>query len=113
MRFAITARTVARCQTESKPINDITAMNISKVTRYRKDGAEALDEMVEKIKGLEVSNRELPVKKVWDDGKDKGPSDPWLLRKRKERDNDFRFRQPNPQSWPKTLERGKRTTMGV
>ena len=36
MRFAMTARTLARLQKEDKEINDLTAKNIDKVTRFRK-----------------------------------------------------------------------------
>lgn len=93
MRFAMTARTVARCQSEDKPINDITAMNISKVTRYRQGGERALDAMVKKIKGLELADRTKPVKEVWGDGKDKGPIDPWLVRKH-ERLDEYRKNAP-------------------
>ncbi|KAI5795544.1 ribosomal protein L17, partial [Geopyxis carbonaria] len=46
MRFAMTAKTVARCQAEDKDLNDLTLKNIRKVTRFRKDGEKELEKMV-------------------------------------------------------------------
>ncbi|KAL9095738.1 MAG: hypothetical protein Q9165_002170 [Trypethelium subeluteriae] len=52
MRFAMTARTLARLRERGQEINDITAINIRKVTRYREDGENALEEMVQKFEKL-------------------------------------------------------------
>ena len=52
MRFAMTARTLAKVQEDDKEINEMTAKNIMKVTRFRKDGEAELDKMVSKIKAL-------------------------------------------------------------
>jgi len=57
MRFAMTARTVAKLQDQNREINDLTAKNIAKVTRFRGGGEESLREMVEKIKDLEMGDR--------------------------------------------------------
>ncbi len=57
MRFAMTARTLANLQDQKKEINDLTAKNIAKVTRYREGGEDSLREMVEKIKSLELGDR--------------------------------------------------------
>lgn len=46
MRFAMTARTIAKVRADGKSINDMTAGNIAKVTRFRKDGETDLEEMV-------------------------------------------------------------------
>lgn len=54
MRFAMTARTVARLRREGKPINDMTAGNIAKVTRFRPEGERDLEEMVAKFDNLEA-----------------------------------------------------------
>lgn len=63
MRFAMTARTLAR-QTEIQnadvaelEVNDLTYKNVMKVTRFRKNGNEELIGMVEKMKKLEVRDR--------------------------------------------------------
>jgi hypothetical protein len=53
MRFAMTARTVSRLRREGKPINDMTAGNIAKVTRFRPDGDKHLEDMVAKFDKLE------------------------------------------------------------
>ncbi|KAK3897834.1 ribosomal protein L17 [Staphylotrichum tortipilum] len=52
MRFAMTAAAVARDRALGKRHTDLTIKNIAKVTRYRKDGREKFEEMVEKIKDL-------------------------------------------------------------
>jgi large subunit ribosomal protein L17 len=54
MRFALTARTLAKLEKEGKEVNDMTAKNIQKVTRYRDNGEAALREMVAKMSKLEV-----------------------------------------------------------
>lgn len=66
MRFAMTARTLARLQKEDKEINDITAKNIDKVTRFRKDGETALEELVKKMSKMEFLKRDRDVmEKKW------------------------------------------------
>ena len=57
MRFAMTARTVARRRGEGVEINEMTARNIEKVTRYRPNGEKELESMVEKLNKLEVGER--------------------------------------------------------
>lgn len=57
MRFAMTARTVSRLREQGKRINDMTKRNIEKVTRYKAGGEASLEEMVSKIRGLEVGER--------------------------------------------------------
>jgi large subunit ribosomal protein L17 len=54
MRFAMTARTLAKVEKEGKEVNDMTAKNIQKVTRFRAGGERALRQMVEKMSKLEV-----------------------------------------------------------
>lgn len=58
MRFAMTARTVARLRGEGQDLNEMTQRNIEKVTRYRPDGEKALEDMVEKLNDLEVGDRD-------------------------------------------------------
>lgn len=71
MRFAMTARTIARCRSESKSINDMTAANIAKVTRYRPDADGALEDMVGKFERMEVQgdpgDEEVRKKRVYPD----------------------------------------------
>jgi large subunit ribosomal protein L17 len=49
MRFAMTARTIARERSEGRDVN--------KVTRFRKDGEEELEDLVERMSSLEMPNR--------------------------------------------------------
>ncbi|OCK77604.1 ribosomal protein L17 [Lepidopterella palustris CBS 459.81] len=52
MRFAMTARTLARLRDEGKTVNEITEANIAKVTRYRPQGKDELEELVGKMEEL-------------------------------------------------------------
>lgn len=52
MRFAMTARTIASVRAKGQAINDMTAANIVKVTRYRKQGDDDLEEMVGRFEKL-------------------------------------------------------------
>lgn len=65
MRFAMTARTIAKLRGDGKEINDLTAGNIVKVTRYRKGGEDALQDMVSRFERLSAEGDEgvLEVKK--------------------------------------------------
>jgi len=58
MRFAMTARTIARERGEGKDIGEMTQRNLEKVTRYRPDGEKALEKMIEKINGLRFGERD-------------------------------------------------------
>lgn len=50
MRFAITAKAIARQREQGiQTLNELTALNVRKVTRYRKDGVEALEKEIEKM----------------------------------------------------------------
>lgn len=57
MRFMITARTVARLRKEKKDVNDLTQKNINKVTRFRKDGDAALEDMVKRLSKMSFMGR--------------------------------------------------------
>ncbi|KAG4417450.1 hypothetical protein IFR04_009403 [Cadophora malorum] len=57
MRFAMTARTLARQRAEGLEQNEMTSRNVQKVTRYRPEGAKDLETMVEKMGTLEVKER--------------------------------------------------------
>jgi len=54
MRFAMTARTVARCSKEDKELSDLTLKNISKVIRFRKNGNQELSNLVESFKTTDM-----------------------------------------------------------
>ncbi len=57
MRFAMTARTIAKDREEGREHNEMTTRNVEKVTRYRPNGEDALETMVEKLGGLEIGER--------------------------------------------------------
>ncbi|KAE8358675.1 ribosomal protein L17 [Aspergillus caelatus] len=55
MRFAMTARTVARQRAQGlDTLNELTRLNVQKVTRFRKDG---IDDLEQEIKKLELDGR--------------------------------------------------------
>ena len=54
MRFAMTARTIAKAQADGKAINDMTAANIHEGTRYRPTAEKDLEEMVGKFAEMEA-----------------------------------------------------------
>lgn len=50
MRFSLTARTLARKRAQGfEALNELTAMNVQKVTRYRKEGTEELEREIAKL----------------------------------------------------------------
>lgn len=61
MRFAMTARTIARQRGEGEEINEMTLRNVEKVTQFRPGGEAALEEMIEKLNTLEVGERKNAV----------------------------------------------------
>jgi len=63
MRFAMTARTVARIREEGREVDEMTARNIEKVTRYRPKGQKALEEMVKKMKTVRIGDRDEPLER--------------------------------------------------
>ena len=59
MRFAMTAKTLARMREDGKPMSELTALNVRKVTRFREDGDQALEAEVERLEGVkEETERE-------------------------------------------------------
>ena len=67
MRFAMTARTLAHVRRmddererlgKGPPLglNEITTMNVRKVTRYRPGGEDALEELVRRFERMEVAS---------------------------------------------------------
>ena len=52
MRFALTAKTIANLREKGHEINDMTAANIQKVTRYRMNADQELEDMVQKFETL-------------------------------------------------------------
>lgn len=57
MRFAMTARTIAKDRAQAKESTEMTERNMEKVTRYRPNGEKDLEKMVKKISELEVGDR--------------------------------------------------------
>lgn len=58
MRFALTAKTIAAVRAKGHDINDMTAANIAKVTRFRKNATSELEDMVGKFERLSADGDE-------------------------------------------------------
>jgi hypothetical protein len=58
MRFAMTARTIARQRAAGEEMNEMTERNMEKVTRYRKKGAQELENMIQKVAKLHMNERD-------------------------------------------------------
>lgn len=54
MRFAMTARTLMKLREEEKSLNEITSLNVHKVTRFRKGGEEELENEVRRLERLKL-----------------------------------------------------------
>ena len=54
MRFAMTAKTLARERLSENGVRDITARNVAKVVRYRKDGEEELENLVRRMRKVNL-----------------------------------------------------------
>lgn len=55
----MTARTIAKDRAEGLESTEMTERNMEKVTRYRPDGEKDLEEMVEKLGNLKVTDRSM------------------------------------------------------
>ncbi|KAF2100919.1 ribosomal protein L17 [Rhizodiscina lignyota] len=115
-RFATTALAIMRQRDEELPMTDLTAQNISKVTRYRKDGDQQLENLIDEFTDLGLGEadeeREEPQKrKVYPDQKTgftpknawRQYTDPEERRKKAEKKRRARLEQeeseePNPDS---------------
>ena len=58
MRFAMTAKTLARERLTENGVRDITARNVAKVIRYRKDGEEELESLVRRMRKVNLRGEE-------------------------------------------------------
>ena len=58
MRFAMTAKTLARERLTENGVRDITARNVAKVIRYRKDGEEELESLVRRMGRVSLKRKE-------------------------------------------------------
>ncbi|EAA32399.2 hypothetical protein GE21DRAFT_7446 [Neurospora crassa] len=55
MRFAMTAATVARDREQKTESTDLTKKNMDKVTRFRKDGMRAFEDMVASLRDMKFT----------------------------------------------------------
>ena len=57
MRFAMTARTLMKLREDEKSLNEITSLNVHKVTRFRKGGEEDLEKEVRRCERLKLRSQ--------------------------------------------------------
>lgn len=58
MRFAMTARTIATTKKAGRPLSEMTERNIEKVTRYRQNGEQELNQMVKIMSKVGIKDRD-------------------------------------------------------
>ncbi|KAL4809731.1 ribosomal protein L17 [Aspergillus unguis] len=68
MRFALTAKAVARRRSQGlETLNELTLMNVRKVTQFRKDGVEQLEKAISRVKLDKPIERVMtPLTKGWE-----------------------------------------------
>lgn len=84
MRFAMTARTLVRQRSKGLQINDITAKNVAKVTRFRPDGKEELEQTVQRLGNMDQDSmgktmEEPKKRKVYPVSADKPKKARWTM----------------------------------
>ena len=68
MRFAMTAKSIAHERSTGTDLRDITARNMAKVTRYRKNGTRELEALVRSMSGWRPRLTEgWRMKETWED----------------------------------------------
>jgi large subunit ribosomal protein L17 len=69
----MTARTIATTRKEGRAINEMTARNIEKVTRYRQQGEQQLEKMVQRLSKIRIGDRDdaVTIRKPRDPKEDK------------------------------------------
>ena len=68
MRFAMTAKALARHQEQGTPITQLTSLNMHKVTRFRENGEQELEEAVKKMTLQKKAEEERMQKEFEEDG---------------------------------------------
>lgn len=68
MRFAMTAKALARHQTEGSPMTELTALNMHKVTRFREDGEAELEAEVKRLTLSEAAEQQRLEDEYKEDG---------------------------------------------
>ncbi|RMZ90428.1 hypothetical protein DV736_g2341, partial [Chaetothyriales sp. CBS 134916] len=66
MRFAMTAKALVRMEDEGLGMHEMTALNMRKVTRFRRDGEEALQQEVDRLRE-EKARMEAEEKKLFEE----------------------------------------------
>ncbi|KAK0514589.1 hypothetical protein JMJ35_003206 [Cladonia borealis] len=80
MRFAMTAKTLARERLTENGVRDITARNVAKVIRYRKDGEEELESLVRRMRKVNLRGEERG-REAWSMGESWDREDEGRLRR--------------------------------
>ncbi|KAL1856009.1 54S ribosomal protein L8, mitochondrial [Paecilomyces lecythidis] len=58
IRFAMTAKTVARQRSQGfETLNELTALNVKKVTQFRKDGVDELEDAIKRMERMELKEK--------------------------------------------------------
>ena len=58
IRFAMTAKTVARQRSQGfETLNELTALNVKKVTQFRKNGIDELEDAIKRMERMELKEK--------------------------------------------------------
>lgn len=68
MRFAMTAKAIARHEAEGTPMTELTAMNMHKVTKFRENGEQELEDAVKQMTLQQKTEEERLQKEFDEDG---------------------------------------------
>ncbi|KIX09989.1 ribosomal protein L17 [Rhinocladiella mackenziei CBS 650.93] len=68
MRFSMTAKALVRQRREDLPMNELMAVNIRKVTRFREGGEAALEQEVQRLEADEKAQEQLEKEAFEEDG---------------------------------------------
>jgi hypothetical protein len=68
MRFFMTAKAIAKAQAEGKPLTEITALNMHKVTKFRENGEKELESAVKKMRSFETESETKAKSEFEEDG---------------------------------------------
>lgn len=78
MRFGLTAQTIARDRALGREHTDITLKNLAKVTAFRKDGQQRMEDMVKRIESVDKRGVSVPAEKLMKQKVYKGARNRWF-----------------------------------
>lgn len=88
MRFAMTAKTLVREGDSEEGVREITARNVAKVTRFRKNGMEELERTVRRLKTMKGLGKGEEDEDEGGEREEREPWEPFPRMKQREREKE-------------------------